>query len=138
LQFIDIATVRRDSSEFTWLPVDLMTSEGNETNASTSGDDAHGEADEDAAIALARDDTRAAASDKSLRASTKDRAHFTRGCRMKALYPADLAAGSRPLSDSTIDRRLSGLAGSAEVDERYVQKLLDHASAEMTAATGSV
>ncbi|WP_339639051.1 tyrosine-type recombinase/integrase [uncultured Sulfitobacter sp.] len=78
----------------------------------------------------ARDYARAAASDNTLKAYAKDWAHFARWCRMKGaeplppspemigLYLADLASGashspsksaSRPLSVSTIDRRLSGL-----------------------------
>jgi len=79
----------------------------------------------------------AAASDNTLKAYAKDWAHFARWCRMKGaeplppspeiigLYLADLATGSgpspsqsaprpqsasRPLSVSTIERRLSGLA----------------------------
>ena len=82
-------------------------------------------------VDTARDYARAAASDNTLKAYAKDWAHFTRWCRMKGtealppspemigLYLADLASGSgpfpsqsasRPLSVSTIDRRLSGLA----------------------------
>jgi integrase len=85
----------------------------------------------DRLVDTARDYARAAASDNTLKAYAKDWAHFTRWCRMKAaeplppspemigLYLADLASGSgsspsqsasRPLSVSTIDRRLSGLA----------------------------
>ena len=84
----------------------------------------------DRLIDTARDYARAAASDNTLKAYAKDWAHFTRWCRMKGaeplppspemigLYLADLASGSghapsqfasRPLSVSTIDRRLSGL-----------------------------
>jgi site-specific recombinase XerD len=79
----------------------------------------------------ARDYARAAASDNTLKAYAKDWTHFARWCRMKGaeplppspemigLYLANLASGSgpspsqsasRPLSVSTIDRRLSGLA----------------------------
>lgn len=85
----------------------------------------------DRLVDTARDYARAAASDNTLKAYTKDWAHFARWCRMKGaeplppspemigLYLADLASGSgtspsqsasRPLSVSTIDRRLSGLA----------------------------
>jgi integrase len=85
----------------------------------------------DRLVNTARDYARAAASDNTLKAYAKDWAHFARWCRMKGaeplppspemigLYLADLAAGSapspskaaaRPLSVSTIDRRLSGLA----------------------------
>ena len=85
----------------------------------------------DRLVDTARDYARAAASDNTLKAYAKDWAHFTRWCRMKGtealppspemigLYLADLASGSgpfpsqsasRPLSVSTIDRRLSGLA----------------------------
>ncbi|MBY6092970.1 tyrosine-type recombinase/integrase [Maritimibacter alkaliphilus] len=84
----------------------------------------------DRLVDTARAYARAAASDNTLRAYAKDWAHFTRWCRMKGteplppspemigLYLADLASGSgpsssqpasRPLSVSTIDRRLSGL-----------------------------
>jgi integrase len=85
----------------------------------------------DRLVDTARDYARAAASDNTLKAYAKDWAHFTRWCRMKGteplppspaiigLYLADLASGSgpspsqsafRPLSVSTIERRLSGLA----------------------------
>ena len=85
----------------------------------------------DRLVETARDYARAAASDNTLRAYAKDWAHFARWCRIKGaeplppspemigLYLADLAAGSgpspsqsasRPLSVSTIERRLSGLA----------------------------
>ena len=85
----------------------------------------------DRLVDTARDYARAAASDNTLKAYAKDWAHLTRWCRMKGaeplppspkmigLYLADLASGSgasssqsasRPLSVSTIDRRLSGLA----------------------------
>ncbi|MWD28671.1 tyrosine-type recombinase/integrase [Aquicoccus sp. SCR17] len=82
----------------------------------------------DRLVDTARDYARAAASDNTLSAYAMDWAHFTRWCRMKGaeplppsaevigLYLADLASGSsasplpsRPLSVSTIDRRLSGL-----------------------------
>ncbi|MEZ0468603.1 tyrosine-type recombinase/integrase [Phaeobacter sp. SYSU ZJ3003] len=87
----------------------------------------------DRLVDTARDYARAAASENTLKAYAKDWAHFTRWCRMKGteplppspemigLYLADLASGlgssssqsaSRPLSVSTIDRRLSGLAWS--------------------------
>jgi|TARA_R110002126_G_scaffold12410_5_gene53941 integrase len=134
----DILVMLRVSSKFTQVSVDLMTSKRNESSTSAPEDQTQGETDESAAIALpadvagsgtmdrlvdtARDYARAAASDNTLKAYTKDWAHFTRWCRMKGaaplppapeligLYLADLAAGSRPLSVSTIDRRLSGLA----------------------------
>jgi integrase len=85
----------------------------------------------DRLVDTARDYARAAASDNTLKAYTKDWAHFARWCRMKGaeplppspemigLYLADQASGSGPspsqsasrtLSVSTIDRRLSGLA----------------------------
>ncbi|HEV8036914.1 tyrosine-type recombinase/integrase [Yoonia sp.] len=79
----------------------------------------------DRLVDTARDYARAAASDNTRRAYTKDWAHFARWCRMKGteprppspeligLYLADLASatGASPaLSVSTIDRRLSGLA----------------------------
>lgn len=90
----------------------------------------------DRLVDTARDYVRAAASDNTLKAYATDWAHFARWCRMKGteplppspemigLYLADLASGSgaspsqsalgpqsasRPLSVSTIDRRLSGL-----------------------------
>ncbi|QEP30563.1 tyrosine-type recombinase/integrase [Pukyongiella litopenaei] len=76
-------------------------------------------------VDTARDYARAAASENTLKAYTKDWAHFARWCRMKGaeplppspemigLYLTDLAAptnGSPALSVSTIERRLSGLA----------------------------
>jgi len=85
----------------------------------------------DRLVDTARDYARDAASENTLTAYAKDWAHFARWCRMKGtdplppspeligLYLADLASGSnpspvqsasRPLSVSTIDRRLSGLA----------------------------
>ena len=79
----------------------------------------------DRLVDTARDYARAAASDNTLKAYSKDWAHFARWCRMKGaeplppspemigLYLADLASGTGPspaLSVSTIDRRLSGLA----------------------------
>ena len=79
----------------------------------------------DRLVDTARDYARAAASDNTLKAYTKDWAHFARWCRMKGadplppssemigLYLADLASpsGKAPaLSVSTIERRLSGLA----------------------------
>lgn len=79
----------------------------------------------DRLVDTARDYARAAASDNTLKAYTKDWAHFARWCRMKGteplppspemigLYLADLASpqGKAPaLLVSTIDRRLSGLA----------------------------
>ena len=85
----------------------------------------------DRLVDTARDYAKQAASENTLKAYAKDWAHFARWCRMKGveplppssemigLYLADLASGSgpspsqwasRPLSVSTIDRRLSGLA----------------------------
>ncbi|MBN9890275.1 tyrosine-type recombinase/integrase [Salipiger abyssi] len=85
----------------------------------------------DRLVDTARDYARAAASENTLKAYLKDWANFARWCRMKGaeplppspemigLYLADLASGSgpspsqsasRPLSVSTIDRRLPGLA----------------------------
>ena len=85
----------------------------------------------DRLIDTARDYAKAAASENTLKAYTKDWTHFARWCRLKGaeplppspemigLYLADLAAptgpspsqpASRPLSVSTIERRLSGLA----------------------------
>ncbi|MDF3362714.1 tyrosine-type recombinase/integrase [Sulfitobacter sp. Ks41] len=85
----------------------------------------------DRLVDTARDYARASVSENTLKAYAKDWAHFARWCRMKGtealppspemigLYLADLASGSRPsvsqstsrpLSVSTIDRRLSGLA----------------------------
>lgn len=79
----------------------------------------------DRLVHTARDYALAAASENTLKAYTKDWAHFARWCRMKGaeplppspemigLYLADLASGSGPspaLLVSTIDRRLSGLA----------------------------
>ncbi len=91
----------------------------------------------DRLVDAARDYARAAASDNTLKAYSRDWAHFARWCRMKGveplppspemigLYLADLASvsgpspsqsapgpqsASRPLSVSTIERRLSGLA----------------------------
>ncbi|WP_417210204.1 tyrosine-type recombinase/integrase [Antarctobacter sp.] len=85
----------------------------------------------DRLVDTARDYARAAASDNTRKAYAKDWAHFTRWCRLKGaepippspemigLYLADMASGSgpfpsqstsHPLSASTIDRRLSGLA----------------------------
>lgn len=85
----------------------------------------------DRLVETARDYAKQAASENTLKAYAKDWAHFARWCRMKGtdplppspemigLYLADLAAptgkaasqsASRPLSVSSIDRRLSGLA----------------------------
>lgn len=85
----------------------------------------------DRLVDTARDYARAAASDNTLKAYVADWKHFARWCRLKGtdplppspqmigLYLADLASGSgpspsqsasRPLSVSTIERRLSGLA----------------------------
>jgi site-specific recombinase XerD len=84
----------------------------------------------DRLVETARDYARAALSENTLKAYAKDWAHFARWCRMRGadplppspqligLYIADLAApggkapsqsASRPLSVSSIERRLSGL-----------------------------
>lgn len=92
----------------------------------------------------ARDYARQAASENTLKAYAKDWAHFARWCRMRGaepmpaspqligLYIADLAApsgkalsqaASRPLSVSSIERRLSGLTwGYAQRGERLDRK----------------
>ena len=79
----------------------------------------------DRLVETARDYARAAASENTLKAYGKDWAHFGRWCRMRGadplpptpeligLYIADLAAPegkAPPLSVSSIERRLSGLA----------------------------
>ncbi len=85
----------------------------------------------DRLVETARDYAKQAASENTLRAYAKDWAHFTRWCRLKGasplppapeiigLYLADLSSPSRPspalspgrpLSVSTIERGLSGLA----------------------------
>ncbi|MCQ0090579.1 tyrosine-type recombinase/integrase [Roseovarius sp. M141] len=79
----------------------------------------------DRLVDTARDYARAAASENTLKAYSKDWKHFARWCRLKGteplppstemigLYLADLASGSGPspaLSVSTIERRLSGLS----------------------------
>lgn len=85
----------------------------------------------DRLVDTARDYARAAASDNTRKAYAADWAHFARWCRLRGvdplppsaetigLYLADLAApagpspsqpASRPLSVSSIERRLSGLA----------------------------
>ncbi len=98
----------------------------------------------DRLVETARDYARAAASENSLRAYAKDWAAFARWCRMRGadplppspqligLYIADLAApsgkalsqsASRPLSVSSIERRLSGLTwGYAQRGERLDRK----------------
>ncbi|MES2539511.1 MAG: tyrosine-type recombinase/integrase [Pseudomonadota bacterium] len=92
----------------------------------------------DRLVETARDYARQAASDNTLKAYAKDRAHFSRWCRMRGadplpsspqligLYIADLAApaGRAPaLSVSSIERRLSGLAwGYAQRGERLDRK----------------
>ena len=84
----------------------------------------------DRLVETARDYAKQAVSENTLKAYAKDWAHFSRWCRLKgtdplppspemiSLYLADLAAptgkassksAARPLSVSTIDRRLSGL-----------------------------
>lgn len=67
----------------------------------------------DRLVDTARDYARAAASDNTLKAYAKDWAHFTRWSRMRGgepLHPSPSQSASRPLSVSTIERRLSGLA----------------------------
>ena len=98
----------------------------------------------DRLVETARDYARQAASENTLKAYAKDWAHFARWCRMRGadplpgsplligLYIADLAApsgkalsqaASRPLSVSSIVRRLSGLAwGYAQRGERLDRK----------------
>jgi integrase len=95
-------------------------------------------------VETARDYARAAVSENTLKAYAKDWAHFARWCRMRGadplppspqligLYIADLAApggkapsqsASRPLSVSSIERRLSGLTwGYAQRGERLDRK----------------
>jgi integrase len=98
----------------------------------------------DRLVDTARDYARQAASENTLTAYAKDWAHFARWCRMRGadplppspqligLYIADLAAPGgkaplqqafRPLSVSSIERRLSGLAwGYAQRGERLDRK----------------
>jgi integrase len=104
----------------------------------------------DRLVETARDYARQAASENTLKAYAKDWAHFARWCRMRGadplpsspqligLYIADLAApggkapsqsasrpqpASRPLSVSSIERRLSGLTwGYAQRGERLDRK----------------
>jgi integrase len=104
----------------------------------------------DRLVETARDYARQAASENTLSAYAKDWAHFARWCRMRGadllpsspqligLYIADLAApggkaasqsasrpqpASRPLSVSSIERRLSGLTwGYAQRGERLDRK----------------
>ncbi|MFM7333448.1 MAG: tyrosine-type recombinase/integrase [Tabrizicola sp.] len=98
----------------------------------------------DRLVETARDYARQAASENTRSAYAKDWAHFARWCRMRGveplpaspqligLYIADLAApsgkalsqaASRPLSVSSIERRLSGLAwGYAQRGERLDRK----------------
>ena len=92
----------------------------------------------DRLVETARDYARQAASENTLKAYTKDWAHFARWCRMRGadplpsssqligLYIADLAApsGKAPaLSASSIERRLSGLTwGYAQRGERLDRK----------------
>ena len=98
----------------------------------------------DRLVETARDYARAAAAENTLKAYAKDWAAFARWCRMKGaeplpcapqligLYIADLAApggrapsqsASRPLSVSSIERRLSGLAwGFAQRGDRLDRK----------------
>jgi integrase len=98
----------------------------------------------DRLVETARDYARAAASENTLKAYARDWAHFARWCRMRGadplpaspqligLYIADLAApggktpsqsASRPLSVTSIERRLSGLAwGYTQRGERLDRK----------------
>ncbi len=98
----------------------------------------------DRLVETARDYARQAASENTLKAYAKDWAAFARWCRMRGadplpsspqligLYIADLAApggkapsqsASRPLSVSSIERRLSGLAwGYAQRGDRLDRK----------------
>lgn len=92
----------------------------------------------DRLVETARDYARAAASPNTLKAYAKDWSHFARWCRMRGtdplppspqligLYIADLAfprGSSSPLSVSSIERRLSGLAwGYAQRGERMDRK----------------
>jgi integrase len=98
----------------------------------------------DRLVDTAREYARAATSENTLKAYAKDWAHFARWCRMRGtdplppspqligLYIADLAAPGgkaqsqsafRPLSVSSIERRLSGLAwGFAQRGERLDRK----------------
>jgi integrase len=98
----------------------------------------------DRLVETARDYARHAASENTLKAYAKDWAQFARWCRMRGAHPlpsssqliglyiADLAApggkapsqsASRPISVSSIERRLSGLAwGYAQRDDRLDRK----------------
>ena len=92
----------------------------------------------DRLVETARDYARAAASENTLRAYTKDWSHFARWCRMRGadplpaspqligLYIADLASPpgrSAALSVASIERRLSGLAwGFAQRGQRLDRK----------------
>ncbi len=98
----------------------------------------------DRLVETARDYARQAASENTIKAYAKDWAHFARWCRMRGaepvppspqligLYIADLAApggkapsqsASRPLSVSSIERRLSGLGwGFAQRGARLDRK----------------
>ena len=92
----------------------------------------------DRLVEAARDYAKAAASENTLKAYAKDWSHFARWCRMRGaeplppspevigLYIADLAAPegkALPLSVSSIERRLSGLAwGYAQRGERMDRK----------------
>jgi len=92
----------------------------------------------DRLVETARDYAQAAASENTVKAYTKDWSHFWRWCRMRGaellplssqligLYIADLAAPrgvTPPLSVSSIERRLSGLAwGYAQRGERMDRK----------------
>ena len=106
-----------------------------------------------------RNYARGAKAPATQRAYASDWRHYTAWCQRKGLDPLPpdpqviglyLAAcvsektvqvglvQASPVAVRTIERRLSGhslragLATAAEVDERYVQKQLGHASAEMT------
>jgi len=101
------------------------SSEKDETNDIALPTDVAGSGTLDRLLGTARDYARAAVSDNTLKAYTKDWSHFARWCRLKGseplppspemigLYLADLASPAGPspaLSTSTIERRLSGLA----------------------------
>jgi integrase len=58
-------------------------------------------------------------------------AGLVKKCALAAGVRGDLSEGDRKLKFSGHSLR-AGLASSAAVDERYVQKQLGHASAEMT------
>lgn len=65
------------------------------------------------------------------RLNAQEVARLVKRTALAAGVRGDLAEGERARSFSGHSLR-AGLASSAEVDERYVQKQLGHASAEMT------